>query len=226
MNRPLALLRPEPGWSASAATARAMGIEVLGHPLFRSEPLDWHLPTVHFDALLVGSAAVFAQGGPQLEQLRDFPVHAVGECTAMAARKSGFVVAQTGVGGLQSLLDSAAGKPLRFLRLGGEERVRLQPRAGQSLIEVAVYRLRPLALERALTDALTTRNPIVALHSAAAARQFAAEVDHLGIARGRLVLLALAPRIAKEAGLGWAALHIAEAPSDAALLAKAAALCE
>ena len=226
MSRPLALLRPEPGWSASGVAARAMGIEVLGHPLFKSEPLDWRLPTAQSDALLIGSAAVFAQGGPQLEQLRELPVHAVGESTAQAARKAGFVVAQTGARDLQSVLNSAAGQSLRFLRLGGEERVPLQPLAGQSLIEVAVYRLRPLALERALAEALTARGPIVALHSAAAARQFAAEVDRMGIARGGLVLLALAPRVAKEAGFGWAALHIAAAPSDAALLAKAAALCE
>ena len=33
-------------------------------------------------------------------------------------------------------------------------------------------------------------------------------------------------RIAKAAGLGWAAVHLADRPGDAALLAKAAALCK
>ncbi len=32
--KPLFLLRPEPGWSVSAETAQAMGLDVHGRPLF------------------------------------------------------------------------------------------------------------------------------------------------------------------------------------------------
>ncbi len=226
MNRPLALLRPEPGWSASARAARLAGLEVAGHPLFVSEPLAWTLPAQTFDALLVGSAAVFRHGGPQLARLTGLPVHAVGDSTADAARAAGFAVSRTGSGGLQVLLDAARGQSLRFLRLGGDERVPLTIYPGQSVTERAVYRLRPLRLEPVLASVLKARSPIVALHSAAAARHFGAEVDRLGIERGTQFVLALAPRVAKAAGIGWAALHIADTPSDAALLAKAASLCE
>lgn len=226
MNRALALLRPEPGWSASAAAARDMGLEVVGHPLFDSEALAWRLPAGDFDALLVGSAAVFRHGGPQLAGLGRLPVHAVGESTATAARAAGFAVKETGAGGLQDLLDAAAGQTIHFLRLGGEERVELIPHPGQGVTELAVYRLIPRPFEPDFAAALDARRPLVALHSAAAARRFGAEVDRLGIARGTLFLIALGPRIAKAAGLGWAAVHLADTPSEAALLAKAAALCK
>ena len=226
MTRPLALIRPEPGWSMSAAAARASGLEVLGHPLFAAEPLAWTLPEGEFDALLIGSAAVFDHGGAQLADLRPLPVHAVGETTAEAARAAGFSVARTGTGGMQALIDASAGRQARYLRLGGEERVPLAPHPGQSLSECAVYSMVPRAIDAEFADALSAHHPLVALHSAAAARHFAREVDRLGLARGGLFLLALGPRVAKAAGLGWAAVHLADTPSDAALLAKAAPLCK
>lgn len=226
MSRPLALLRPEPGWSASAAVARETGLEVVGHPLFDAEPIDWRPPAGDFDGLLAGSAAVFRLGGPQLAAFRGLPVHAVGTSTAQAARAAGFAVARSGVGGLQALLDTSAGQRYRFLRLAGEERVPLTPHRGQSVTECAVYRMIPRPIEAALADALAARDPLVVLHSAAAARQFAREIDRLRITRGGLDLLALGSRVARAAGPGWAALHLAAAPSDAALLAKAAALCK
>lgn len=226
MSRPLALLRPEPGWSASAVAARAEGLEVIGHPLFDAEPLPWSPPEGRVDGLLIGSAAVFANGGPQLAGLRALPVHAVGAATAKAARAAGFEVARMGSGPLQALLDASAGQRARYLRLCGAERVRLAPHPGQSIVECMVYHMVPRRLETGLAAALAGRHAVIALHSAAAARHFAAETDRLGIARGTLFLLAMGPRIAKEAGPGWAAVHLADAPGDAALLAKAAALCK
>ena len=226
MRRPLALLRPEPGWSASAAAARVCGLKVVGHPLFEAEALTWKEPEGAFGALLVGSGAVFRHGGTQLGAFRDLPVHAVGEATAAAAREAGFAVSHVGEGGLQTILDSERNHSIRYLRLGGEERVKLRPNAGQTIVERAVYRMRALPFGDKLVSALDRDEPLVALHSAAAARHFSGEIDRLGIPRGRLFLLVLGPRIAKAAGLGWAALHVAERPSDAALLAKAAALCQ
>ncbi len=66
---------------------------------------------------------------------------------------------------------------------------------------------------------------LVLLHSAATARHFANECDRLGLARGSITLAALGPRIAAAAGDGWAAIHIASRPDDAALLAMAQELC-
>jgi uroporphyrinogen-III synthase len=88
------------------------------------------------------------------------------------------------------------------------------------------YRMVARPLDPGFALALASRRPLVALHSAAAARHFSHEVDRLGIERGTLFLLVLGKRIAKAAGLGWAALHVAETPDDAALLVKAAALCK
>ena len=226
MSRPLALLRPEPGWSASAARARSLGLEVVGRPLFEAVAVAWDIPGRNFDALLISSGAVFRLGGADLASYRDLPVHAVGEATAIAAREAGFVVSRVGEGGLQAVLDAARGEGCRYLRLGGEDRVGLHPAPGQTIVERAVYRMRPLPLADQLLAALARGEPMVALHSAAAARHFAAEIDRLRIARGKLFLLALGPRVAKAAGPGWAALHVMDRPSDAALLAKAAALCQ
>lgn len=226
MSRPLALLRPEPGWGATARAARARGLEVIGQPLSDAEPVEWQVPQRAFDGLLAGSAAAFRHGGPQLTGLRALPVHAVGKSTAQAARAAGFPVASTGEGGLQALLDAAAGKPMRFLRLAGEQRVELAPHPGQSIAECIVYRMVPRPIDPPFAAAIVASRPLVALHSAGAARDFAREIDRLGIERGALSLLAIGPRVARAAGTGWAAAHVADAPSDAALLAKAAALCK
>lgn len=226
MTRPLALLRPEPGWSASAAAVRAAGLEVVGHPLFACEPVDWAPPEGDHDALLVGSAAVFSAGGLQLAALRALPVHAVGESTARAARAAGFEVGRVGAGGLQQLLDAVAGEPIRYLRLTGEERVDLAPHPRQAITECVTYRMVPLPLSPSFRAELASRSPLVALHSAAAARWFAQLVHDAGVQRENLPLLALGPRIAEAAGPGWAACHVADTPTEAALLVKAAALCK
>jgi len=226
MTRPLALLRPEPGWSASAAAARAMGLEVTGHPLFTAEPLGWAVPEDAFDALLVGSGAAFRLGGDHLAALKHLPVHAVGAVTAAAAREAGFTVANAGQSDLQQVLDAAAGPDMRFLRLAGENHVAVTPHPGQRVTECVVYRMTPRPLDQDFARDLAVARPVVALHSAATATHFASEIDRLAVDRSLLVLLALAPRIAEAAGLGWAARDIADVSSDAALLAKAAALCK
>lgn len=225
MTRALALLRPEPGWSASAEAARAEGLEVVGHPLFVAAPVSWTPPQDEFDGLLAGSAAAFRQGGDALETLVHVPVLAVGAVTAAAACAAGFVVVRTGQGGLQQLLDAATPEQARYLRLAGEEHVPLAPHSGQIVTERVVYRMIPRPLEHAFVSQLQAR-PVVALHSAAAAKHFAQQIDRLAIARDALPLLALGTRVAEAAGLGWAAVHIADRPDDAALLAKASALCK
>ena len=226
MKHQLALLRPEPGWSATAAAARARGLTVVGHPLFAAQPLECAVPTGAYDALLIGSRNAAVLGAPLLAAFADLPVHAVGAASAAAARRAGLTVAVSGTGGLQDLLDRAIERPCRYLRLAGEAHVALVPRPGQTIETAIVYRMVPRPLAADFAAALTARPPLVALHSAAAASHFAAEVDRLGISRDTLFLIALGPRIARAAGTGWAALHIADMPSDAALLAKSEALCE
>jgi uroporphyrinogen-III synthase len=221
MNLPLAILRPEPGWSRTAGAARDCGIEIAGRPLFRVEPVAWRVPDGRFDALLAGSANVFRHGGERLAELKLLGVHCVGPATAQAAREAGFSVASTGTGGLQALIDAMA-RPCSLLRLAGEERVPLDPGAGISVEEVIVYRSRALALDRKQLPSAA----VIALHSARAARHFASEIDRLRGDRSGLVICALAPRVAEAAGDGWSAVHIADAPNEAALLELARALCQ
>jgi uroporphyrinogen-III synthase len=65
---------------------------------------------------------------------------------------------------------------------------------------------------------------LVLLHSAEAARHFARECARVAIDRAIIALAVLAPAIAAAAGEGWAALRMAEFPTDPALLASAADL--
>ena len=221
MSRPLAILRPQPGWDISAAAAREAGLVVCGQPLFTIDPVAWQPPEGIFDALLVGSANVLRHGGEGLAALRDLPVHCVGEATADAAAEAGFTVAHVGSGGLQSILDAMAGRQ-RLLRLSGEERVSLRYPEGVSAQEVTVYRARDLPLDAAAIPP----DAVVALHSGAAAARFAREVDRLALDRARLTLCAIGPRVAERAQSGWQSIHIAERPDDAALLALAGRLCQ
>jgi len=203
-----------------------MDLEVHGAPLFTIEPVAWDTPDpADYDGLLVGSANVFRHGGEALAGFRSLPVHVVGGTTADAARVAGFTVGEIGHGGLQSLLDGIAGRDTRLLRLAGEERVALTVPHGIQVDTRVVYRVVPqeLALDAAQ---LLGAGGVVALHSGAAARQFAAECDRLGVDRARVALVAIGPRVAKEAGEGWQSIHIAEAPEDGEVLALASALCQ
>mgnify|MGYP001400747850 CR=1 FL=1 len=145
--KPLFLIRPEPGWSVSAETARAMGLDVHGAPLFTIEPVAWDAPDpADFDGLLVGSANTFRHGGKQLAKLTKLPVHAVGEATADAARAAGFLIGRTGRGGLQNLLDELSKRELRLLRLAGADRVTLRLPDGIRVETRTVYRAVPEGL--------------------------------------------------------------------------------
>jgi uroporphyrinogen-III synthase len=222
---PLAIIRPEPGCTASVSAARAMGLEAHGHPLFAVSPVAWELPDLAaFDGLLIGSANVLRHGGAHLAALRHLQVHAVGETTARAAEAAGFTVAATGAGGLQPVLDAVA-PGTRLLRLAGAERIALTPPAGVTMAERVVYASAPLAMPAALA-ALFAVPAVVALHSAEAARHLAAECDRLGLARAALSLAVIGPRVSAAAGEGWARVALAGTASEAALLSCAADLCQ
>lgn len=221
---PLIVIRPEPGNGLTVAAARDMGLEAIGVPLFQVQPRDWAVPAAaDFDALLAGSANVFRLGGSGLAALRALPVHAVGQTTAQAATAAGFTVTAVGTGGLQTVLAQIA-PGTRVLRLAGEERVALDPPAGVSMIERTVYASEPGPMPDDL--AVRLRGPaVIALHSAEAARHFAAECDRHGIDRGNLALVTIGPRVSESAGAGWRAIAAAEQPAELPLLAKARDLC-
>lgn len=225
MSANLLALRPEPGLAATLDKARALGLAITGHALSEIRAVAWECPDpALFDGLLIGSANVFAHGGPQLARLTDKPVFAVGEATASAARTAGFAVEMVGSGGLQGVLDAISG-PRHLLRIAGEEHVALTPPAGVTFNTVIVYRSAALPLDPAASQ-LGSGEALVLLHSAATARHFAAECDRLGLDRGQIALAALGPRIADAAGQGWAAVHIAPRPDEPAFLALVFDLCE
>lgn len=225
MTLPLVLLRPEPGWSHSAAAARALGLTVTGSPLFTIETVAWKMPdAARYDGLLIGSANAIRHAGDSLDGLVALPVLAVGKQTAQAVRTAGLTVAQMGEGGLQSLLDTLVGQNLDLLHLRGEASVPLDPPTGIAVDQRIVYRSTPQTLDPDNVGILAD-GAVVALHSGEAARQFAAECDRLHIARHTIDIVALAPRIAKSAGPDWRSVHIADAPQDARLLALARHLC-
>jgi uroporphyrinogen-III synthase len=222
---PLIVIRPEPGCAASVAAARDLGLDAHGCPLFAVRPLAWTGPAPEqFSALLIGSANALRHGGPELDRYRDLPVHAVGKATAEAALAAGFLVARTGSGGLQAVLD-AVPPGTALLRLAGAERIALTPPASVTMAERTVYISEPLPMSATLAN-LLAKPAVILLHSAEAARHFTAECDRLGLPRTNLALATIGPRVSAVAGTGWRALETADAPCESALLAKARDLCQ
>ena len=212
------VIRPEPGLQSTLALGREMGLAIIGRPLFEVHPVGWDAPDASdFDALLLGSANALRHGGGALEGLQSLPVHAVGEATADAAREAGFTVAHVGKGGLQEVVD-AAKTPIRFLRLAGAEHVALDLPDGVEVDTREVYAVRPIPLTGGDEISLRASDAVVLLHSAAAARHFAAEMDRRALDRGAISLACLGPRIADAAGKGWARCESAPQPDDASLL--------
>lgn len=222
---PLVIIRPEPGNAATLAAARAQGLDARACPLFAVEPAQWTAPDpAGFDLILAGSANIFRHAGPQLAALRALPVHAVGEATALAARAAGFAVAAVGQGGLQPVL-SALAPGTRALRLAGADRLALTPPAGVTMAERTVYAVRPLPLSTALA-AVLAKPAVVALHSAEAARHFAAQCHSHAIDRAQIRLAVIGARVSAAAGPGWHTVQCADSPGETGLLAKARDLCQ
>ncbi len=219
------VLRPEPGNAATCTAARALGLEPMAAPLFVYAARAWHVPPCRaWDGLLIGSAAVFAHGGAGLHTLRSIPVHAVGAATARAAQTAGFGVVRIGSGGLQPIVASLP--PGRYLRLAGAAHVALDPPADVHIDDVIVYAAMPQPLAPAVVARLA-REPVLALlHSAEAARQFYEHCVRHGLARDRIMVACLAPRVAAAAGSGWQAIGVAAFPGDDAMLSMTRQMCQ
>jgi len=219
MIRPLLVLRPEPGASATVAKARALGLEAVAAPLFAIRPLDWHLPDRLPEAVLLTSANAARHGGPGLSKLTDLPAYAVGVATAEAAREAGFDRVATGDGDAEAILARARRDGVRaILHLAGREHREVMPDdidIDRRVIYAAeAVEALPEAARVALPDA------VALLHSPRAARLFARLVDPAGIA-----IAAISPAALAAAGPGWRVAEAAGQPTDASLLAVAAKLC-
>lgn len=225
MSGPIVVIRPQPASQATVDAGRQLGLAIEACPLFAVEPVEWVPPdSAQIDALLLGSANVARHAGAGLGLFRGKPAYVVGPATATAALAAGLSVGAVGRGGLQAVLDGAVRPPLRLLRLAGEEHVQLAPPLGVIVETRVVYRSAPLAMSAALAERLRG-GALVLLHSAAAARHFAAECDRCGVPRPAVRLAALGPRIAAAAGEDWRAVRSASVPAEPALLALARDMC-
>lgn len=220
---PVFVIRPEPGNAATVAAARARGLDARGFALFTVAARPWTLPDGPFDAILAGSANIFRHGGPLLDALKAVPVIAVGETTADVARAHGFAVAHIGEGGLQPVVETLT--PGRYLRLAGEDRVRLTPPSGVRIETAVVYAAHPHPLAPEMAQALT-RGGLVMLHSGAAARHLRQCFEAAEIPKKQVRLACLAPRIASLAGEGWGEIGVANARTDVDLLELVGRMCQ
>ena len=212
--RSLLLLRPEPGLTASADRARALGLDVLCCPLFRVEPLGWDVPEpTHYDALLLTSANAVRHAGPMLARLASLPVHAVGQTTSAAAKDAGLRVETIGSENVSDLLADLP-PSLRLLHLAGEDHrpdgdARIDRRITYRSMTIADPGLPPL-------DGL-----VVAVHSPRAGVRLS---ELAGQARTAQIA-AISDAAAAACGNGWAGMAVAAEPNDKSLLALAASLC-
>jgi uroporphyrinogen-III synthase len=217
----LVILRPEPGASATAARARAMGLDPVTLPLFAVEPVEWAVPDpAGYDALLLTSANAVRHAGDGLARLCGLPVYAVGEATAEAAREVGFDVAGSGEGGVERLLGSIP-PDLRLLHLCGEHRI--QVKAAQAITVIPVYRSRALPAPEGLRE---IEGQVAAVHSPRAGQRLAELAGEAGIDRATVRIAAISAAAASAAGSGWESCEAADTPDEAALLALAARLCD
>jgi len=215
--RRVLVLRPEPGASATIAKARAMGLEPIAVPLFTIEPVEWAAPDpTGFDGILLTSANAVRSAGEGLRELRAIPAFAVGQATAEAARQAGFAIAATGDSGVDRLLGSID-PDLHLLHLCGEDRQR-PATAKPRITAVSVYR----AVSVENPELGETKGAVALIHSPRAGRRFREVAPN----RSSIAIAAISPAAAEASGGGWAAVECAAEPTDDALLALAARLCE
>jgi uroporphyrinogen-III synthase len=218
LSRIVLILRPEPGASATAERARALGLTPIVAPLFDLRPLAWDLPEPgRHDAILLTSASAARLGAQGLSALTGRPVYAVGEATAAAAYHAGFGDVRTGPADGAALLAMAAGEGVRrALHLCGRDHVPLRHpdvAVDTRIVYAAELRDGPVAIPP---------GAVVLLHSPRAAAELAARIHR----RDTIRLAAISPAAARAAGGGWAAKTVAAEPRDEALLAVALSLCQ
>ena len=209
---PLVILRPEPGASATADKARAMGLNAVTVPLFEVVPVPWAAPDPGaFDSIVMTSANAIRHGGAELERLKGLPVRAVGAATAAAAREAGFSVTAIGDGGVANMV-LPPGE--RLLHLAGRAHL-----PSDAAMTIPVYEARPIEDPAGLE---TLAECVIAVHSPRAGRRLAELISD----RSQSFIVAISAAAAEACGAGWKQVQAAPQPNDPALLALAARLCD
>ena len=214
--RRVLVLRPEPGAAATVKRARERALDAVAISLFEIEPVAWEAPEAgSFDGLLLTSANAVRHGGQGLASLRGLKVYAVGEATADAARNAGFDIAASGDAGVDRLLASIE-PDLKLLHLCGRDR-RDTAGVAQRISSIAVYQAN--AVQK--PDLSTAVGSVALIHSPRAGERFAELVGD----RSSIAIAAISHAAAEAVESGWQAVEASDEPSDDALLALAARLC-
>ena len=220
MSRPVIVLRPEPGASATVARAKAMHLDARACPLFEARGIAWSCPDpAAFTAILFTSANGARLCGPGRQRYIHLPAFAVGDATAEAARETGFTSVITGESNIAQLVAKIAtlGKH-RLLHLSGAE-VSEVDFMGIEVERRIVYDTITLPPTATMLETLSAGG-IALVHSARAGERLA----EVALDRGGLSLVAISARAAEAAGTGWQRLVIADHPRDEAVLEAAARL--
>lgn len=213
------IIRPQPGADATAARVRAAGLEPVVLPLFVIERVSWQPPDASsFDAVLLTSGNAVRMNGPQLSNLGNMPIYAVGSATARASNEAGLPLFATGCSGVDELLRLAKSNGhRRLLWLAGEDRTKTRPPTGMTLDILTVYRSKAISAAHDFAKMVADIDTVL-LHSVRAAHHFSDTCRMQAIDRARLTLGVLSRKIGLAAEEGWRAVIVAPRPADASLL--------
>ncbi len=216
MTRPLLILRPQPDAQETALRARALGLSTVVEPLFGGVEVEWTPPGGILDAVMVTSANAIRFGGTRLAAFHALPVYAVGATTARAAHEAGFTDVHAGCGTVDELLSRVVCDGCRrILHLTGRERTQHADTAVE-LVTVVVYAMNALPSPELPADA------VALIHSRRAGERFAELVPD----RAAIDIVGISEKSLLGVGTGWRSVRWPDTPTDAAMLALAAPLCE
>ena len=230
MSLPVIVTRAEPGASETMARLSAMDVTAIASPMLSLARLDVDLPDFSGLQHLVFTSANGVRFFADASALRAAKAWCVGPSTAAAAREAGFAAVYEGAGdaaalaadlmvalpeGTEGVLhvanEAAAGDLVARLKEGGIPAEFL-----------ALYETLPAdELTPEAESALAAGPAVVLIHSAKGAAAFAWAAGALDQA----VIVAISEAAARPLqGREVAAIHIAEAPNEDALLATLAAV--
>jgi uroporphyrinogen-III synthase len=219
----LLVLRAEPANADTAARAAAAGFAVVTAPIFTLAPIAWVPPDpAGHDAVMLTSANAARFAGPGLARFTHLPTYVVGAATAAAATGVGCGDVRVGSGDAVALVERIAADAIaRPLHLCGREH-RALPDPPMPITRRIVYAADPVAQLPPAAHHALAEGAIALVHSQRAAVMFAALLAGAEVDRGAVRIAAISTAAADD----WPGAVIAEKPTDDALLAAAARLCD
>ena len=223
MNRQVLIVRPQPGASATAGKAKALGLEPIIAPLFEVRPLEWKPPvSVPFDSVLLTSANGARYGGDGLRAFANLPCYAVGEATAKAAREAGFQDVRVGPSDATAITAMMVADGVHFyFHPRGRHHLDF-PTLGIGGVGITVYEAEACDVLPEVARAALAAGAVALIHSPRSGSLLAKLIkDHRSVR-----IAAISAAAAEAAGQGWGECRIAAAPRDEPLLELAAKLCQ